>query len=281
MAIDYISSSVEKKKKQASNSWRTYYEHLILIFFFLKFSYCQVTQRQPHDVKKFLWILLKVWHAYTRTWEHNTSTENTYKTQKWANPLSYKDRWLSNYIMSCKILLQCLRNLWFYHTSWVSFYTPVLLSSSLVRLFPEAYKSSSASRVQLPTKEIFIWCWRWHIFLISFFHNLYYISCMSPHLKWIAFDFKFIVKAIFQVLSPFIPYNKFKLSKSLQTFLKILILPHINNCQWLKHLWQWQHNCHTHTLIQLLTSLILHRLSHITVDHLYLFTSSSSFVTSS
>ena len=95
------------------------------------------------------------------------------------------------------------------------------------------------------------------------------ISCMSSHQKYITFDLKFTVKAIFRDLSSLISYNKFELLKSLQTYIKTFILLHINVYHQYKCLQQLQHNCHAHIFTQPLTSLLSHCLSHISADRLY------------
>ena len=126
------------------------------IFHFLKFSYYQATQTQSHDIKQSIWLSLK-FNTHIQglmSWEYNTSTENTYKTQKQADPSSYKDRWPANYIISCEILLQCLRKLWFQSMSQVSFSTSfLLLSSPLVGLFQRLTNQWAHQMFSCPPKK--------------------------------------------------------------------------------------------------------------------------------
>ena len=144
------------------------------IFHFSKFSYYQATQRQPHDIKWSIWILLKVQHAYTRVhktrplykhqellWDTNTSQSLELQGQMTIK-LHHKLQNTSTMHTQAMILS--------YKSSIIFHIISTLLTPS--QTSPDAYKPPSASNVQPPTKEIFIWHQTWHISLVSFFHDL-------------------------------------------------------------------------------------------------------------
>ena len=119
-------------------------------------------------------------HGFTR-WEHYMSIENTFELEIWANPSSYRDGWPSNYTTSWKILLQLIPKLLFYKPSIISYIISSLLAPSWT--FPKAYKLQSASNVQLPTKEIFIWHWAWHLSIVfsSVICSIYYVWILTQN----------------------------------------------------------------------------------------------------
>ena len=68
-------------------------EHIMKIWFwhysiFWKFSYYQVTETLPHDVKWSIWILLKIWHAYMNTNESTTPYKSSSNSSRMRNELN-------------------------------------------------------------------------------------------------------------------------------------------------------------------------------------------------
>ena len=68
-----------------------------------------------------------------------------------------------------------------FELSIISYIISSLLTPSWTS--PNAYKSPSASRVQPPSREIFIWHWMWHIPLISFFIicSIYHVLILTKN----------------------------------------------------------------------------------------------------
>ena len=166
--------TVEMKKKKASSSWRTYFKHLIPTFWhFQSFSYYQVSQPLPLNVKQSTWILLNIWHTYEGLQVENIIWVYNYLSRMRYEPIPQVTRmddpqitsWVEEtiYPMMCK--------LWYYSMSPASLSISFLLSSLSVRLL-RCLPITSTSSVQLLSREIFIWCQLWHLLSVSFFHNL-------------------------------------------------------------------------------------------------------------
>ena len=70
---------------------------------------------------------MHIWGSLS--WEYHTSLLLSFKNKIWADPSSYKDRWCSKHVTSCRTLLQCLCKLWFYPMSQASHSTSLFLPS--------------------------------------------------------------------------------------------------------------------------------------------------------
>ena len=170
--VDIASILLRWRRKRIQTAEEHISKHLILTFsFFQENFYYKVTQTWLYNVKWSIYITQSLTHIYeTRTlykhWEH-------LRDKIWADPLSHRDGWPSNYIMSCEILLQSMCRLWYYSTSQVSFPTSFILSSLLVGLFWRLTNHKVLQIFSCPRKKnSYVWHWAWHLSIISFFHNL-------------------------------------------------------------------------------------------------------------
>ena len=158
---------------EASNSWRIYYEHLILIFFifeiFLLSGDTDTTtwhQTIHMNIIQSSTCIYKGLQDEDTIWVPRTLLRTRNELILWVTrtddiKLHHEFQNTSTIHMQAMILS--------YELSIISYIISTLLTPS--QTHPDAYKLLSASNVQPPTKKIFIWCQTWHISLVSFFHN--------------------------------------------------------------------------------------------------------------